>query len=136
MNMINVACGIIRYNNKLLMSQRSKHKYEYPLLWEFTGGKFEKNEQLQQCLIREIKEELNIDVIFDNIVYHKRDNKYCLFYCACHTDDISNIKLREYEVNDYKLVSTIAELKTMDLIPGDMEIVQDCLYDIFEENIV
>ena len=55
-----VACGIIIHNNKILVSQRSPAKKDYPMFWEFTGGRFENNETVKQCIEREIKEELNI----------------------------------------------------------------------------
>ena len=121
--MINVTCGIIEYNDKILISQRSENKIEYPLYWEFPGGKCLDNESITQCLIREIKEELNIDVSFKKNIYIKKTylNKYNLYYCLCTVDDISNLKINN-EINDYKIVNK-NELKDMKLIPGDKEII-------------
>jgi 8-oxo-dGTP diphosphatase len=58
---INVTCAIILKGNKVLVTQRSE-KMKLPLKWEFPGGKLESNETEQECIIREIKEELNINI--------------------------------------------------------------------------
>jgi 8-oxo-dGTP diphosphatase len=59
---VNVTCALIIDNqNRLFAAQRSS-KMSLPLKWEFPGGKIESNESSEECLIREIKEELNIDI--------------------------------------------------------------------------
>lgn len=61
--MINVSCAIIENENKeVLVTQRSD-LMKLPLKWEFPGGKIEKNETAEACLLREIKEELNLEII-------------------------------------------------------------------------
>jgi 8-oxo-dGTP diphosphatase len=59
--MIDVACAIILNKDKILVTQRSE-KMSLPLKWEFPGGKIENNETAENCIIREIKEELNIEI--------------------------------------------------------------------------
>ncbi len=59
--MTEVTCAIIEHNNKVLVTQRSE-KMALPLNWEFPGGKIEKGETAEDCLIREILEELNINI--------------------------------------------------------------------------
>lgn len=56
-----VTCAIIVSNDKTLVVQRSE-KMKLPNKWEFPGGKIEKNETEQACILREIKEELNIEI--------------------------------------------------------------------------
>ena len=56
-----VTAGLIINNNKLLIAQRKKGK-SCELLWEFPGGKLEEGETLENCLSRELKEELNIEI--------------------------------------------------------------------------
>lgn|SRR5690554_113409 len=58
---IRVVCAIIHQENKILAVQRSE-KMALPLKWEFPGGKIEENESEVDCIKREIKEELNIDI--------------------------------------------------------------------------
>lgn len=70
--MLKVTCAIIRNNGKILICQRSE-KMKLPLKWEFPGGKIEKNETKEQCLIREIKEELGLKITVEkelNTVEH------------------------------------------------------------------
>ena len=60
--MIKVTCAlIINKEERILVAQRSNNM-NLPLKWEFPGGKIEANETPEACLIREIKEELNISV--------------------------------------------------------------------------
>ena len=59
--MIEVTCAIIEHNNKVLVTQRSE-MMALPLKWEFPGGKIEKGETAEACLVREILEELHINI--------------------------------------------------------------------------
>ena len=55
------ACALIDPDGRVLIAQRPPGK---PMagLWEFPGGKAEPGERLEQCLIRELREELGIVV--------------------------------------------------------------------------
>lgn len=55
-----VGAAIIK-DNKVLAMQRSE-TMTLPGMWEFPGGKIEANETEEKALIREIKEELNVDI--------------------------------------------------------------------------
>jgi A/G-specific adenine glycosylase len=56
-----VAAAVIREKEKILITQRPE-KGLLGGLWEFPGGKKEPGESLEECLRREIREELNIDI--------------------------------------------------------------------------
>jgi 8-oxo-dGTP diphosphatase len=55
------ACALIDPDGRVLLAQRPQGK-SMAGLWEFPGGKIEPGERPEQSLIRELKEELNIDV--------------------------------------------------------------------------
>lgn len=57
----NIVVGLIYFNNKLLIAKR-KDDQMLGGLWEFPGGKINENETEKQALIREIKEEVNLDI--------------------------------------------------------------------------
>jgi len=56
-----VTAGVVWKNNKVLIAKRSKGKI-IGNVWEFPGGKVEKGERLRDCLKRELREELGIEV--------------------------------------------------------------------------
>ena len=56
-----VSIALINEFDEILLSKRQKNKH-LGGYWEFPGGKIEKNEAPEQALVREIKEELNIDI--------------------------------------------------------------------------
>lgn len=55
-------CALIIHKGALLIVKRSPSDDFLPDAWEFPGGKVEKGETLHQALIRELKEEINIDI--------------------------------------------------------------------------
>ena len=53
--------GLINEKNEVLISLR-KNRADYNDYWEYPGGKVESGETTDQALVREIKEELDLDV--------------------------------------------------------------------------
>ncbi len=81
-----VTAGIIEKDGKILIALRKTGKC-VGLKWEFPGGKLEDGETLEECLKRELREELNIEV---EIIDYLDSSK---FYCS----EI-NIELIAYRV--------------------------------------
>ena len=55
-------CGVIMYQSKFLIVKRSETDDFLPNCWEFPGGGVEASETIKNALIREIKEEIGIDI--------------------------------------------------------------------------
>lgn len=55
-----VSAGIIHRGGKILVGQRRKND-RHPFKWEFPGGKVEFGESPRQALVRELREELQIE---------------------------------------------------------------------------
>ena len=124
--MIHVLCAIIYIDTKILVAQRSK-KMKLPLKWEFPGGKLEGNESEIDCIKREIKEELNIEIeILRRLSYSDYD--YGTFkiklipYLANYIS--GDIQLSEH--NDYRLLDK-SELLNLDWAEADIPIVEEFL---------
>ena len=61
-NLVIVASvAIIDANDQILIAKRPNKKH-LSGFWEFPGGKVEKGESPENALVREVKEELNIDI--------------------------------------------------------------------------
>ena len=58
---MHVACAIVERNRLVLAAQRSA-VMSMPLKWEFPGGKIKPDESPEQCLCRELAEELDIRI--------------------------------------------------------------------------
>lgn len=59
---VEVSAGLIFRNGRLLITQRHADAH-LGGLWEFPGGKREPNETFPQCLARELREELGVEVM-------------------------------------------------------------------------
>lgn len=114
--MIKVAIGIIGIKNKYLCAQRVPNK-QLGLKWEFPGGKLEANETGEQALIRELREELKVEInnisFYENYTYDYGFNPYDLYFYKCNIIGDSNIVLSEHL--DYGWFS-LEEIKKLDFV--------------------
>ena len=87
MQVIEVAAGLIKRNNRYLIARR-KADVHLAGFWEFPGGKREAGESFADCLRRELWEELSIQIdspIRYQIVRHEYSDKVIelhFFHCA------------------------------------------------------
>jgi 8-oxo-dGTP diphosphatase len=121
--MIEVAAAIIVSNGKVLIAKRNANM-KLPNLWEFPGGKVKENESPNDCVVREIQEELGVRIKV------KR-----LFATNHHRYDFGDIKLIAFiaelvsgridlsEHADFKWVD-IDDLKNYNFAPADIPIVK------------
>ncbi len=83
MQSVIVTAAIIKHNDKILIAQR-KENVNQALKWEFPGGKLEPGESPEQCLIREIREELGLNIevmkIFD-VISHSYEDRHIILLC-------------------------------------------------------
>ena len=82
---ITVIGALIQEGSKYFIGRRWPNE-KSPGLWEFPGGKIEDGESHQECLKRELKEELNINAeigeLYSEYVYKYPHISYKLyFYC-------------------------------------------------------
>jgi len=93
-NMIEVCCAIVVKGSKILAVQHGP-KSGHPWKWEFPGGKTDLDETAEQCIVREIEEELNIEIeIIHQLVsvdFDYGNKQICLvpFICQILSGDIN-----------------------------------------------
>ena len=61
--MIDVTCAVIRNDEKHVLIVQRGEKTDHPFKWEFPGGKVTIGESEEDCIIREIQEEISIDIV-------------------------------------------------------------------------
>lgn len=67
--------AIIIQDNKIILIKRVKPNETY---WVFPGGGIEKGETKEQALIREIKEELGLDINPKELLLERKSDKPCM----------------------------------------------------------
>ena len=85
---------------KVLIAKRSPDK-PMPNKWEFPGGKLEADETLEECAVREIKEELELDIQVDTYVGYEEilyeSKNFTLHLFTAHLNDENQVlRLKEH----------------------------------------
>ncbi len=80
---IDVVAAVIKKNDLFLIANRSFEANSQDI-WEFPGGKVEESETFTSALIREIKEELSLNIKVGNMIatidLNKTDKNICVHY--------------------------------------------------------
>ena len=128
--MIDVVAAIIRNNEgKILIAQRNLKKSQGGL-WEFPGGKIEPGETQEQAIVREIKEEIDMDIKYDSYFdekvyeYPERTIKLIALNCIEIGDN--------YKVLEHERIEWISkeEFKNYNFAPADRYFVEKLFKEI------
>ena len=128
LNIIKVSAGVLIDNDEVLIARRAP-KENFAGGWEFPGGKVEVDETPKECLIRELKEELNIDVSIGEFcaeVTYDYGTIYVniiAFYCTAFNGEIT------VSVHDKFKWIKINDLLKYDLLPADIPIAMKVMED-------
>ena len=123
MKTIRVVAAIIRKDNKIFATQRGYGDFKDG--WEFPGGKIEEGESPEHAIAREIKEELNADIIVGDLLttveydYPNFHLSMDCFWAELAPD--SHMELLEHEAAKWL---SIDEIDSVDWLPADVEVVK------------
>lgn len=118
-----VAAGLIMCNGLLLIAQR-KHGKSLEYKWEFPGGKLEEGETLEECLTREMMEEMQLKI---TVGKHFMDSSYDYdfgtiilhaYWATCKNQNVPVV----LEHEQYKWVKP-EDLSNYDFAPADKPII-------------
>jgi len=118
---IEVAAGLIFREGKLLITQRHADSH-LGGLWEFPGGKREEGETFEQCLVRELREELSVRAsvgeLFEDLVhvYPEKTVRLKFFLCQLKAGEPEAMGCASFqwvskaELNDFRFPAADEQL--------------------------
>ena len=123
-NLIRVTAAILEKNGKILIAKRKTGDKLFAGLWEFPGGKVEEGETPEECMARELKEELDIEVeVGELITSNKHKYPHGIFeLLAYRVKHISG----EMVLNDHEEMKwvTADEMSDFEFPPADIPIIK------------
>ena len=128
MKTIEVVATVIVRDRKVLCVQRPKNTKEFvSLKWELPGGKVEVGESREEALVREIREELSVDIEVSEFLMTV-EHAYPDFHLTMHVFkcvlDQGEITLNEHV--DLKWLA-VEELDSLDWAAADIPVVKSLM---------
>ena len=118
------ALVLVDQDGRILICERPKGKFMEGF-WEFPGGKLENNETPKNCLIREIKEEIGVDLenfCFSPLTFslNEYDDFNILLLLYICRENVGVIKSNENQNIKWLFVR---DLYNCNLLPADRELI-------------
>lgn len=132
--MINVTCAVIRNeDNEVLVVQRGENT-DHPFKWEFPGGKMVKGETEEECVVREVMEELSMDIVIcsrlSDVIHDYGHKKIRLIPFICDTlDEIPFLSEHIY----YKWIESVS-LLSVDFSEADIFVAREYVNSISNDG--
>lgn len=127
MKTIEVVAAIIIRNEEILCMQRNKSALTYiSEKFEFPGGKIEKNELKNEALMRELKEEMDIELeVSEKDYFMTVDHSYPDFRIIMHSY-VCKVKDLDFKLNDHISYKWLPkkQLYSLEWAPADIPIVE------------
>ena len=102
--MVIASSAIIIKDKKILLIKRSNYTTAYPEYWGFPAGRAKENESPEENVIREVKEETNLNFEPLELIKTGYEYKCRKFYCF-YGNWSGDIKIQEEEVSDWNWFS-------------------------------
>lgn len=116
---LRAVAGVIQRGDRYLIGQRLPDD-KYGGLWEFPGGKIEPGESDQQCLERELMEELGVETDIGPLVCTVQPSQR--FHLTVHRASITSGELELREHSELRWV-TLDEMPEFDMLPADCPVI-------------
>ena len=129
MKTIRVVAAVIRRNDKIFATQRGYGEFKGG--WEFPGGKIEEGEPPEDALIREIREELETEIIVGDLIQtieYDYPNFHLSMECFWAEIISGELVLKEHESARWLAKH---ELDDLEWLPADVTLI-DKLRDLME----
>ena len=122
MKTIKVVAAVIKNQDKIFATQRGYGEFKDG--WEFPGGKIEAGETPQEALVREIKEELDTEIVVGKLI-DTVEYDYPTFHLSmdCFWAEVASGKLTLKEHEAAKWL-TKTELNDVDWLPADRGLIE------------
>ncbi len=127
-------------NGEIFIQKRSENRKSYPNVWEIPGGILEKNESDVDCVRRELKEELNLELV--SVSYNAFEGNFDINgtthnhkVFAINVHSWNNFKLEQGKATEFKWIAkNEVELLNIKREDGKISTIYTAVLRFFEKS--